>query len=181
MAPDYLEKILTAQVYDVAVETPLDLAPNLSARIGNPLLIKREDMQPVFSFKLRGAYNKLAKLSPERLKRGVICASAGNHAQGLALSAAKIGCRAVIVMPTTTPAIKVDAVRARGGEVVLAGDSYDAAYAHARELEKQEKLTFVHPFDDSEVIAGQGTIGMEILRQHINRSMRCSVPSAAAD
>ena len=166
MAPDYLEKILTAQVYDVAVETPLDLAPNLSARIGNPLLIKREDMQPVFSFKLRGAYNKLAKLSPERLKRGVICASAGNHAQGLALSAAKIGCRAVIVMPTTTPAIKVDAVRARGGEVVLAGDSYDAAYAHARELEKQEKLTFVHPFDDPEVIAGQGTIGMEILRQH---------------
>ncbi len=165
MATDYLEKILNAQIYDVAIETPLDPAPNLSARIGNTVLIKREDMQPVFSFKLRGAYNKLAKLSSERRKRGVICASAGNHAQGVALSAAKIGCRAVIVMPTTTPAIKVDAVRSRGGEVVLAGDTYDAAYAHARELEKQEKLTFVHPFDDPEVIAGQGTIGMEILRQ----------------
>ena len=111
MATDYLEKILNAQIYDVAIETPLDPAPNLSARIGNTVLIKREDMQPVFSFKLRGAYNKLAKLSPEKRKRGVICASAGNHAQGVALSAAKIGCRAVIVMPTTTPAIKVDAVK----------------------------------------------------------------------
>ena len=131
MHPDYLEKILNAQVYDVAVETPLDLAPNLSARIGNPLLIKREDMQPVFSFKLRGAYNKIARLSPEKLKRGVICASAGNHAQGVALSAAKIGCRAVIVMPTTTPQIKIDAVQSRGGEVVLAGESYDEAYARA--------------------------------------------------
>ena len=166
MHPDYLEKILTAQVYDVAVETPLDPAPNLSARIGNSILFKREDMQPVFSFKLRGAYNKIAQLSPERLKRGVICASAGNHAQGVALSAAKVGCRAVIVMPTTTPMIKVQAVRNRGGEVVLAGDSYDEAYAHALELEKAQKLTFVHPFDDPEVIAGQGTIGMEILRQH---------------
>ena len=166
MHPDYLEKILNAQVYDVAVETPLDPAPNLSARIGNPILFKREDMQPVFSFKLRGAYNKIAQLSPERLKRGVICASAGNHAQGVALSAAKVSCRAVIVMPTTTPAIKIQAVRNRGGEVVLAGDSYDEAYAHALELEKTQKLTFVHPFDDPEVIAGQGTIGMEILRQH---------------
>ena len=166
MHPDYLEKILNAQVYDVAVETPLDPAPNLSVRIGNPIFFKREDMQPVFSFKLRGAYNKIAQLSPERLKRGVICASAGNHAQGVALSAAKVGCRAVIVMPTTTPAIKIEAVRNRGGEVVLAGDSYDEAYAHALELEKVEKLTFVHPFDDPEVIAGQGTIGMEILRQH---------------
>ena len=166
MHPDYLEKILTAQVYDVAVETPLDPAPNLSARIGNSILFKREDMQPVFSFKLRGAYNKIAQLSPERLKRGVICASAGNHAQGVALSAAKVGCRAVIVMPTTTPMIKVQAVRNRGGEVVLAGDSYDEVYAHALELEKAQKLTFVHPFDDPEVIAGQGTIGMEILRQH---------------
>ena len=166
MYPDYLEKILNAQVYDVAVETPLDAAPNLSARIGNTLLFKREDMQPVFSFKLRGAYNKIAQLSPERLKRGVICASAGNHAQGVALSAAKVGCRAVIVMPTSTPAIKIEAVRNRGGEVVLAGDSYDDAYAHALLLEKAEKLTFVHPFDDPEVIAGQGTIGMEILRQH---------------
>ncbi|WP_153111757.1 threonine ammonia-lyase, biosynthetic [Propionivibrio limicola] len=166
MHPDYLEKILNAQVYDVAVETPLDAAPNLSARIGNTVFLKREDMQPVFSFKLRGAYNKIAKLSPERLKRGVICASAGNHAQGVALSAAKIGCRAVIVMPTTTPDIKVQAVKNRGGEVVLAGDSFDEAYAHALELEKSEKLTFVHPFDDPDVIAGQGTIGMEILRQH---------------
>ncbi len=166
MHPDYLEKILNAQVYDVAIESPLDLAPNLSARIGNRVLLKREDMQPVFSFKLRGAYNKIVKLSAEKQKRGVICASAGNHAQGVALSAARIGCRAVIVMPTTTPQIKVQAVQARGGEVVLAGDSYDEAYAHALELEKQEKLTFVHPFDDPEVIAGQGTIGMEILRQH---------------
>jgi threonine dehydratase len=166
MHPDYLEKILNAQVYDVAIESPLDPAPNLSARIGNRILLKREDMQPVFSFKLRGAYNRIAKLSPEKLKRGVICASAGNHAQGVALSAAKIGCRAVIVMPTTTPQIKVQAVKNRGGEVVLAGLSYDEAYAHALELEKIEKLTFVHPFDDPEVIAGQGTIGMEILRQH---------------
>mgnify|MGYP002144342482 FL=1 len=166
MHPDYLEKILNAQVYDVAVETPLDAAPNLSARLGNTILFKREDMQPVFSFKLRGAYNKIARLSPEKLKRGVICASAGNHAQGVALSAAKIGCRAVIVMPTTTPQIKIDAVQSRGGEVVLAGESYDEAYAHALELEKREKLTFVHPFDDPEVIAGQGTIAMEILRQH---------------
>lgn len=166
MDPDYLEKILNAQVYDVAIETPLDSAPALSARIGNTILFKREDMQPVFSFKLRGAYNKIAGLSSERLKRGVICASAGNHAQGVALSAAKIGCRAVIVMPETTPAIKIDAVRRRGGEVVLAGESFDDAYAHALLLEKQEKLTFVHPFDDPDVIAGQGTIGMEILRQH---------------
>ena len=166
MHPDYLEKVLNAQVYDVASETPLDLAGNLSARLGNRILLKREDLQPVFSFKLRGAYNKIASLSAERLKRGVICASAGNHAQGVALSAAKVGCRAVIVMPTSTPCIKVDAVRARGGEVVLFGDSYDEAYAHALELEKTEKLTFVHPFDDPEVIAGQGTIAMEILRQH---------------
>ena len=166
MASDYLEKILNAQVYDAAVETPLDFLPALSARIGNTLLLKREDMQPVFSFKLRGAYNKIARLSPERLKRGVICASAGNHAQGVALSAAKIGCRAVIVMPTTTPAIKVEAVQSLGGEVVLAGDSFDDAYAHALELEKAQKLTFVHPFDYPDVIAGQGTIGMEILRQH---------------
>ncbi|KAF4513781.1 UNVERIFIED_CONTAM: hypothetical protein B566_EDAN011702 [Ephemera danica] len=166
MYPDYLEKVLNAQVYDVAVETPLELASNLSSRVSNRIWLKREDMQPVFSFKLRGAYNKIASLSPEKLKRGVICASAGNHAQGVALSAAKLGCRAVIVMPTSTPGIKVDAVKRRGGEVVLHGDSYDEAYAHALELEKTEKLTFVHPFDDPEVIAGQGTIAMEILRQH---------------
>ncbi|MBK7900015.1 MAG: threonine ammonia-lyase, biosynthetic [Azonexus sp.] len=166
MHPDYLEKVLNAQVYDVAIESPLELAGNLSSRVGNRILLKREDMQPVFSFKLRGAYNKIAGLSPEKLKRGVICASAGNHAQGVALSAARIGCRAVIVMPTTTPHIKVEAVRRRGGEVVLFGESYDEAYHHAMELEKSEKLSFVHPFDDPEVIAGQGTIGMEILRQH---------------
>ena len=170
MHPDYLEKVLNAQVYDVAIETPLDLASNLSARVGNKILLKREDLQPVFSFKLRGAYNKIASLSPEKLKRGVICASAGNHAQGVALSAAKVGCRAVIVMPTSTPGIKVDAVKSRGGEVVLFGDSYDDSYAHALELEKAEKLTFVHPFDDPEVIAGQGTIAMEILRQHSRHS-----------
>ncbi len=170
MHPDYLEKVLNAQVYDVAIETPLDLASNLSTRIGNKILLKREDMQPVFSFKLRGAYNKIASLSAEKLKRGVICASAGNHAQGVALSAAKLGCRAVIVMPTSTPGIKVDAVRRRGAEVVLFGDSFDEAYAHALELEKSEKLTFVHPFDDPEVIAGQGTVAMEILRQHSRHS-----------
>ena len=166
MHPDYLEKVLNAQVYDVAVETPLELASNLSARVSNKIFLKREDLQPVFSFKIRGAYNKIASLSAEKLKRGVICASAGNHAQGVAMSAAKVGCRAVIVMPTSTPGIKVDAVRSRGGEVVLFGDSYDEAYAHALELEKAEKMTFVHPFDDPEVIAGQGTIAMEILRQH---------------
>jgi len=163
---DYLEKILNARVYDVAIETPLDLAPNLSARIDNRIFFKREDMQPVFSFKLRGAYNKIAHLTPAQRQRGVICASAGNHAQGVALSAQKLGIRAVIVMPTTTPQIKIDAVRKRGGEVVLAGDSYDAAYVHALELEKEQGLVFVHPFDDPDVIAGQGTIGMEILRQH---------------
>ncbi len=166
MSDDYLEKILNAPVYDVAVETPLELAPNLSGRIGNRIWLKREDLQPVFSFKLRGAYNKIASLPAEKLKRGVICASAGNHAQGVALSAQTIGCRAVIVMPVTTPAIKIEAVKKRGGEVVLAGDSFDEAYAHALRLEKAERLTFVQPFDDPEVIAGQGTIAMELLRQH---------------
>ncbi|MDR2924612.1 MAG: threonine ammonia-lyase, biosynthetic [Azoarcus sp.] len=165
-APDYLERILNARVYDVAVETPLDLAANLSARTHNRLFLKREDMQPVFSFKLRGAYNKMANLPPQALERGVICASAGNHAQGVALSAQKLGTRAVIVMPATTPQIKIDAVRARGGEVVLAGESYSDSYAHALELEAREKLAFVHPYDDPDVIAGQGTIGMEILRAH---------------
>ena len=164
--PDYLRKILTAPVYDVAVETPLEKAPNLSSRLNNTLLLKREDMQSVFSFKLRGAYNRMAHLTPAELAQGVICASAGNHAQGVALSAKRLGARAVIVMPVTTPAVKVHAVRARGGEVVLFGDSFDEANAHARELEARDNLTFVHPFDDPDVIAGQGTIGMEILRQH---------------
>ncbi|WP_165071332.1 threonine ammonia-lyase, biosynthetic [Paludisphaera rhizosphaerae] len=162
----YLQKILTARVYDVAVETPLQRASKLSARIGNDVWLKREDEQPVFSFKLRGAYNKMALLSPEQRGRGVVCASAGNHAQGVALSAKRLGCKAMIVMPTTTPSLKVDAVRALGGEVVLSGESYSDAYAHARELEKIHGYTFVHPFDDPDVIAGQGTIGMEILRQH---------------
>ena len=166
MTIDYLQKILTARVYDVAVETPLELAPTLSQRIGNRIYFKREDMQSVFSFKLRGAYNKMAHLPPAQMKRGVICASAGNHAQGVALSATRLGCRAVIVMPTTTPQVKIDAVKARGGEVVLFGESFTDAYDHAVKLEKKLKLTFVHPFDDPDVIAGQGTIGMEILRQH---------------
>ena len=163
MKNDYLEKIRTARVYEVAEKTALDLQPNLSARLGNQVLLKREDTQPVFSFKLRGAYNKMAHLPPEALQRGVIAASAGNHAQGVALAAQKLGCRAVIVMPTTTPLIKIDAVRNRGSEVVLYGDSYSDAYVHALELEKSEGLTFVHPYDDPDVIAGQGTIAMEIL------------------
>lgn len=166
MSTDYLKRILTSRVYDVADETSLELAPGVSARIGNTVLLKREDTQPVFSFKVRGAYNKMARLSPAELKRGVIAASAGNHAQGVALSASKLGCRAIIVMPVTAPQVKVDAVKAMGGEVVLAGESFTDAYEHAKELEKQEKLTFVHPFDDPDVIAGQGTVGMEILRQH---------------
>jgi threonine dehydratase len=166
MSIDYLKKILTSRVYDLAVETPLEFAPDLSERMGNRIYFKREDMQSVFSFKLRGAYNKMAQLSSAQLKRGVICASAGNHAQGVALSASHLGCRALIVMPVTTPAVKIDAVRARGGEVVLHGESYSDAYQHALTLEKKLKLTFVHPFDDPDVIAGQGTIGMEILRQH---------------
>jgi len=162
----YLKRILNARVYDVAIETPLEAAPNLSARIGNNVLLKREDVQPVFSFKLRGAYNKMAHLTPAQLKRGVIAASAGNHAQGVALSAQKLGCKAVIVMPTTTPQIKIKAVAGRGAKVVLHGDSYSDAYQHALKLERQGKMTFVHPYDDPDVIAGQGTIGMEILRQH---------------
>ena len=163
--PDYLKKILTSRVYDVAVESPLEVASVLSQRLGNTVLLKREDMQSVFSFKLRGAYNKMAHLPPAALQRGVICASAGNHAQGVALAAQRLGCDAVIVMPTTTPQIKVQAVRSRGAKVVLHGDSYDEALAHARKLEKQKKLTFVHPYDDPDVIAGQGTVGMEILHQ----------------
>ncbi len=166
MKIDYLEKILKARVYDVAIESPLDIAPALSARLGNTILLKREDMQPVFSFKLRGAYNKMAHLSAAQLKRGVIAASAGNHAQGVALAAQRLGCRATIVMPATTPQIKTAAVAARGARVVLFGDSYDDAYAHSLQIAKRERLTFVHPYDDPDVIAGQGTIGMEILRQH---------------
>lgn len=166
MPIDYLKRILTARVYDVARETPLEYAPALSERIGHRLLLKREDMQSVFSFKLRGAYNKMVRLSEEERARGVIAASAGNHAQGVALAAQHLGCRAVIVMPVTTPAVKVEAVRARQAQVVLAGDSYSDAYGHALSLQQKHGLSFVHPFDDPDVIAGQGTIGMEILRQH---------------
>jgi threonine dehydratase len=163
---DYLQRILTARVYDVAVETPLDAARTLSRRLGHHVFIKREDQQPVFSFKLRGAYNKMAHLSAEALARGVICASAGNHAQGVALAARKLGCTATIVMPVTTPKLKIDAVKALGGDVLLHGDSYSDAHAHAKTLEAERGLTFVHPFDDPDVIAGQGTVAMEILRQH---------------
>ena len=166
MQSDYLERILKARVYDVAKETPLEFAPNLSARFNNRILLKREDMQSVFSFKLRGAYNKMAQLPPELLAQGVIAASAGNHAQGVALSASQLGTTAIIVMPVTTPQVKVNAVKMRGGEVILHGDTYDDAYAYARQLETEKNLTFIHPFDDPDVIAGQGTIAMEILRQY---------------
>lgn len=166
MPQTYIERILRAQVYDVARETPLDPAPRLSRRIGNQVWFKREDLQPVFSFKLRGAYNRIKNLSPEERDRGVIAASAGNHAQGVALSAKRLGIRALIVMPTTTPPIKVESVRDLGARAVLHGDSYDEAYAHSQVLAADKGMTFIHPFDDPEVIAGQGTIGMEILRQH---------------
>ena len=165
MSNDYLERILKARVYDVAIESPLEHAPRLSRRLGNTVLFKREDMQPVFSFKIRGAYNKIAHLSDTAAGRGVICASAGNHAQGVALAARKRGIKATIVMPLTTPQIKVQAVIDFGGEAVLHGDDYDQAYEHALSLARERQLTFIHPFDDPDVIAGQGTIGVEILRQ----------------
>ena len=166
MKTDYLEKILNARVYDVALESPLDVAAALSTRLNNTLLLKREDMQPVFSFKVRGAYNKMVHLSAAQLRQGVIAASAGNHAQGVALAAQRLGCQATIVMPATTPQIKIAAVAARGARVVLFGDSYDDAYAHSVQIGKRKALNFVHPYDDEDVIAGQGTVGMEILRQH---------------
>jgi threonine dehydratase len=172
LASPYLQRILRARVYDVAIESPLDPAPNLSRRLGNQVLLKREDLQPVFSFKLRGAYNRMVGLSAEELARGVIAASAGNHAQGVALAAQRLGCTAVIVMPVTTPEMKVRSVAARGAEVLLHGDTYDEAYGRARELEQERGLTFIHPFDDPDVIAGQGTIALEILRQ-------CSQPPDA--
>ncbi|NJN32252.1 MAG: threonine ammonia-lyase, biosynthetic [Synechococcales cyanobacterium RM1_1_8] len=163
---DYLERILTARVYDVADETPLEVAANLTSRLNNRILLKREDLQSVFSFKLRGAYNKMVNLPPALLQRGVIAASAGNHAQGVALAAKTLATRAIIVMPTTTPQVKIDAVKARGGQVVLFGDTYDDACGHAKNLGEEKGLTFIHPFDDPDVIAGQGTIAMEILRQY---------------
>jgi threonine dehydratase len=165
VASPYIERILKARVYDVAVETPLDLAPRLSRRLGNQVLLKREDLQPVFSFKVRGAYNRIAHLSDAAARRGVVCASAGNHAQGVALAARKRGIPAVVVMPQTTPEIKVQAVHDLGAEVILQGDDYDAAFERALSLARERNLVFVHPFDDADVIAGQGTIAVEILRQ----------------
>lgn len=163
---EYLRRILTARVYDVVRETPLEAMPTLSRRLGSTVLLKREDLQPVFSFKLRGAYNKMAQLSPTQRDQGVIAASAGNHAQGVALSARVLGCQALIVMPTTTPQVKIEAVRVLGAQVVLHGQSYSDASAHAATLMREQGLTYVHPFDDPDVIAGQGTVAMEILRQH---------------
>lgn len=176
MPQKYLKKILNARVYDVARETPLDYAPTLSRRTGNHVWLKREDEQPVFSFKCRGAYNKMAGLSAAELKKGVVAASAGNHAQGVALAGFRLGAQAIIVMPHTTPRIKVDAVRSLGGKVVLFGDNYDEAYVHGREIASRRKLTFVHPYDDPDVIAGQGTIGMEILKQHTGQLDAVFVP-----
>ncbi len=166
MPQNYLKRILDARIYDLAVETPLDSVPLIGSRIGNDVLLKREDLQPVFSFKVRGAYNKVLRLSDEQKAAGVVAASAGNHAQGLALSAQHLGIKAIIVMPKTTPAIKVDAVRRRGAKVVLMGDAYDEAAAHAQKLVEEKGMTYIPPFDDPDVIAGQGTVAMEILRQH---------------
>lgn len=169
MPHSYIKHILEANVYDVAIETPLQPARFLSQRLNNQVLIKREDLQPVFSFKLRGAYNKMRQLSADELKKGVVAASAGNHAQGVALSAQRLGCQAVIVMPETTPQIKIDAVRAWGAKVILQGDTYDEASLFAKQLVKEKGMTYVHPYDDPQVIAGQGTIAMEILRQHAGK------------
>ncbi len=165
MPKSYVKRILDARIYDLAVETPIDDAPLLSLRLNNEVLLKREDLQPVFSFKLRGAYNKLLSLTEAERRKGVVAASAGNHAQGLALAARKMGIKATIVMPRITQQIKIDAVRARGAKVVLHGDTYDAASIFAQKLVTEKGMVYVHPFDDPEVIAGQGTIGMEILRQ----------------
>lgn len=161
-----IERILTARVYDVAIETPLDRAKHLSNRLGNEIFLKREDLQPVFSFKLRGAFNRMFHLTPEERARGVVAASAGNHAQGVALSGSKLGIKTTIVMPTVTPDIKINAVLSFGGNPVIHGNSFDDAYAYARQLEREQGMTFVHPFDDLDVIAGQGTIAMELVRQH---------------
>ncbi len=166
MTANYLKKILNSRVYDVAIESPLDHAGQLSQRLGNHVWLKREDLQPVFSFKLRGAYNKIAGLSDEQGANGIITASAGNHAQGVALAARRCNVKALIVMPRTTPAIKVNAVKTLGGKALLFGDTYDEAYAHALQLAEERRLTFIHPYDDPDVIAGQGTVAMELLQQH---------------
>ncbi len=176
MSERYVEKILRARVYEVAQETPLEYMPKLSGRLNNRIYLKREDLQPVFSFKLRGAYNKISGLSPEERARGVITASAGNHAQGVALAAGKLGVKSLIVMPKTTPSIKVRSVQDLGGKALLYGDSYDDAYEYAMELAQKNNLLFVHPFDDPEVIAGQGTIGVEMLRQHAGPPHAIFVP-----
>ncbi|MDO9519153.1 MAG: threonine ammonia-lyase, biosynthetic [Pseudohongiella sp.] len=179
MTPDmdkYIKEILSARVYDVAIESPIHHAPSLSRRLNNQILLKREDLQPVFSFKLRGAYNKMSRLSPEAAQRGVIAASAGNHAQGVALAGTKLGIPTIIVMPVTTPAIKIDGVRSRGGNVLLHGDTYNDAAEFAMKLVEEKGYTFVHAFDDREVIAGQGTVGMEILRQHSGQLDAIFVP-----
>jgi threonine dehydratase len=166
MPQKYIEKILRAKVYDVAIVTPLDVARSLSERLANRVLLKREDLQSVFSFKLRGAYNKMTTLDAASKARGVIAASAGNHAQGVALSANRLAINALIVMPTTTPEIKIKSVKAMGADIILFGDSYSEAYTHAYKLAQQSGRVFIHPYDDIDVIAGQGTIAMEILRQH---------------
>ena len=177
---DYVRRILAARVYDVAVQTPLDRLLRLGTRLRADVFLKREDLQPVFSFKIRGAYNRIAQLPPSARQAGIVCASAGNHAQGVALSAAHLGLAATIVMPVTTPAIKVDAVRSFGGAVVLHGDTFDDAYAHARLLEEKAELVFVHPYDDPDVIAGQGTVGIKSCSNIPIRSRRFSCRSAAA-
>ncbi len=166
MIMKYIEKILSARVYDVAIETPLEKAKNLSLRQQNNVLLKREDLQSVFSFKLRGAYNCIYQLTRKKMVTGVIAASAGNHAQGVALAATRLDIKAIIVMPKTTPNIKVDAVKSYGAQVILKGDTYDEACVHAKALAEERQLDFIHPYDDPDVIAGQGTIGMEIYRQH---------------
>jgi threonine dehydratase len=176
MTQKYIEKILRAKVYDVAIETPLDYARSISLRLANKIYLKREDLQPVFSFKLRGAYNKISSLNDAERNQGVIAASAGNHAQGVALSAKKLGIKALIVMPKTTPDIKVKAVKAWGAKIILFGDSYDDACAHAHELADQKNMIFVHAYDDPEVIAGQGTIAMEILKQKTEKIDAIFVP-----
>ncbi|GMU43975.1 MAG: threonine ammonia-lyase, biosynthetic [Xanthomonadales bacterium] len=174
--PDYLRAVLTSRVYEVAIETALTPMQRLSRRLGHEVLLKREDLQPVFSFKLRGAYNKMAGLSQAERAAGVLAVSAGNHAQGVALAARKLGCRATIVMPSTTPSIKVDAVAALGAQIVLEGDGYDAAAAHGQRLAAERGLTFVHPYDDPAVIAGQGTVAMELLRAHPGRLDAVFIP-----
>ena len=176
MPQSYIRKILEARVYDVAIETPIHTAPFLSKRLNNQVLIKREDLQPVFSFKIRGAYNKLTQLNDSERSRGVIAASAGNHAQGLALASQKMNVKATIVMPVTTPDIKVKAVRAYGADVVLHGDTFDQALTHSFEMVKEHGYTFIHPYDDIDTIAGQGTIGMEILRQHTGQLDAVFIP-----